>query len=248
MKRTFLIALLSLCAFIYFAGKGVEESLPHRRLCLITGCSRSGTTYMTDVLRRNGLVARHERDASKPVSAYIKDAFRWDTPEERNKNNIIVSWLMAVDAESRPWGPPSSRLKFDHVFHQIRDPLKTINSAADEWDESWAFIRQFVPEIKEEDSDLVKSAKYWYYWNLIAEEKAEWSYRIEDLPEKLDEISSRLGLSLKKKTLKRVPRNTNTRHHQNNYTWADIKENLSPELFDNLVQLAHRYGYKTGDA
>ena len=240
MKWIFsLIILIPL--YIFIAGWAVKEPAPKQRLCLVTGCARSGTTFIYNVLRLNGIPIRHEREVSKSLKGYILDAFGLDSPENRNKNNGIASWVMAADSDTTPWGPGANDFQFKHIFHQVRDPLKTINSAANEPEESWQFIRQFVPEIQADDSKLVRSAKYWYYWNLLAEKKAEWTYRIEDID--MDEMSKRLGVPLDPKTLERVPHNSNTRGHNNRYTWDDLKAELSPELYENIVQLAKRYGY-----
>lgn len=238
------IPLLSLLLIgLFIAGATVKEHFPKKRLCLITGCARSGTQFVQEVLRKNNLPVRHEREVSKPFLAYFKDALGLESPENRNKNNIIVSWAMAADSDRAAWGPPSNSYEFKHVFHQVRDPLKTINSAANEPEESWQFVRQFVPEIKDEDSNLVRSAKYWYYWNLLAEKKAEWTYRVEDIDLKIGEMSERLGVPLTHEAIEKVPHNQNTRHHQNSYTWDDLKAELSPELYDNIVSMAKRYGY-----
>lgn len=220
-----LIALIPLCIFMV-----VKERAPKERLCLITGCARSGTQFISQVLRLNGVNIRHERDATTGL-------FRL------NGKNCISSWVMAADSDTTPWGPGSEGYQFEHIFHQVRDPIKTINSAANEPEESWQYIRQFVPEIKPNDSKLVRSAKYWYYWNLLAEKKAEWTYRIEDLDVKFDEMAKRLGVSLDPKTIDKVPHNSNTRGHNNRFTWDDLKAELSPELYENIVQLAKRYGY-----
>ena len=37
--------------------------------------------------------------------------------------------------------------------------------------------------------------------------------------------------------------NAHTWNHNNRYTWADLKAELPPELYENIVQLARRYGY-----
>jgi glycosyltransferase involved in cell wall biosynthesis len=195
------------------------------RELLITCCARSGGAFITEYLKRNRLAMSHENDGSYG----------------------ITSWLMAVDTESPPWGPPSNAYNFKHTLHQVRHPLKTIASAGNEPDRSWRYIQRFVPEIKLEDPKIVKGAKYWYYWNLLAEKKAELSYRVEHLDDSLDEINNLLGLNLDKCILKTIPKNVNTRGYKEVYSWQDLKDNLDPELYGNIVEMALRYGYHVED-
>ena len=73
---------------------------------LITGCGRSGTRYTSFALQRLGL----------------------DVPHERLGRDGISSWTMAITTEKRPFGPPSSQVSFEQVFHQVRDPIAAIAS------------------------------------------------------------------------------------------------------------------------
>ncbi len=195
------------------------------RELLVTGCARSGTTFMTQFLNKNKMDVGHEADGQDGV----------------------VSWVMAADSNTSPWGPPSNAYQFQHVLHQVRHPLKTIASAGNEPDLSWFYIQRFVPEIKLEDPKIVKGAKYWYYWNLLAEKKSEFTYRVEDLDCAVDEINNRLGLNLDKNILEEIPKNVNTQSCKDVYTWQDLKENLEPELYENIVEMATRYGYHVED-
>jgi hypothetical protein len=204
-----------------------SRATPHRlvRELLITGCARSGTTYITYVLRNCGLNVDHEENAGYG----------------------IVSWPMAVDSSNSVWGPPSNRYRFKHIFHQVRHPLKAIASATTEPTRSWAYICQHCKNIKMHDKPLVKAAKYWYYWNLLAEKKAEWTYRIEDIENALDEMSRRLSIPLSKKALGRISKKTNSRRHAS-YTWKDIKAAINPKLYAKILEMARRYGYNVDDA
>lgn len=161
---------------------------------------------------------------------------------------------MAVKAQNTPWGPGRNNLEFDHIFHQVRHPLKVISSAfMTEGVKSWGYIMPHLPEVHKEDSWLVKCAKFWYYWNLKAEALAEWTYRVEDLPHIWKEFETRLGLSLNPRGLTLIPQNLNERHQKppsrktnttfTDFTWEDLEKALDPELYQNLRDLALRYGY-----
>ena len=190
---------------------------------LVIGCARSGTTYMTDVLRACDYRVGHE---------YLK-------------RNGVCSWEMTVDTKQVPWGHARDGAQFKHIFHQVRDPLKTITSCLGEPHASFVFIQQHIPEIKSEDSLLTQCAKYWYYWNLKAEAQAEWTYRIEDLEKNWEELEMRLGRKFDKTVLNAIPKTTNTRGVIPYLTWAQLKEALDPELYDNICKLAEKYGYIT---
>ncbi|MEX1012370.1 MAG: hypothetical protein WD595_02375 [Waddliaceae bacterium] len=200
-------------------GKFKERSL------MITGCARSGTTFITKFLKLNQLNVGHERDGLFGV----------------------VSWTMAGDAFNTPWGPGANLYRFQHIFHQVRHPLKTIASAGNEPLASWKYIMTFVPEINLNDPKIVKGAKYWYYWNLLAEEKAEWTYRIEDIENQIDEMAARLEIQLDPLILEEIPTNTNTRRYLDVYTWDDLRDAVDEDLFYNIVEMANRYGYDISD-
>lgn len=212
----------------YMTSQSVK--IPRSCLVLITGCGRSGTTYTTNLLRTCGLDIKHE-DIGIDGS---------------------VSWLMAVDSDYTPHGPGSNGTYFRHTFHQIRNPLDVITSfyinINNDFLPAWNYIIAYVPEIKREDPSLVKCAKYWYYWNLKAEQKAEWRYRIEDIEEVLEEMSIRLGVVINKNVLNVVPKNTNSWHPiEKKITWKELQQVLSEEDFNNIQQLAIKYGYSVID-
>lgn len=220
----FLCVLLSLFSSIE-CSLTKHEKIEHRFL-LITGCARSGTMFMSRLMLRSGI----------------------DAPHESMGGDGIVSWLMAVDAEKAPWGPGRHNYTFDHIFHQVRNPLKSVNSIYNsESNESWRYICKNMPEISMKADLLTRSVQYWVYWNLHIEKIAEWRYRIEDIDNVVDEMERRLGRPINKEQLKKISRNLNTRKKKETFTWAQIKEKIDPKLFRKFEKLAIRYGYKVGD-
>lgn len=197
------------------------------KFLLITGCARSGTTYITEVLKQAGLQVEHEFLA--------KDG--------------CVSWLMAVDSDYAPWGPPDNGIYFEHIFHQVRHPLLVISSVyTTEPKQSWDFICKHIPEIHSKDDHVVKCAKYWYYWNLRAEEKAEWTYQVEEIETILSHMSKRLKFPLSRELLKRIPKTSNHRGaYVHKFTWADLHVMLPPDLLSKIQTLAVKYGYSIED-
>ncbi len=169
----------------------------NKRKLLITGCGRSGTKYISELLKCCGFDIGHEKDG--------KDG--------------IASWPMAVSDDESPWGPPSNDYEFENVIHQVRHPFKTISSCLTISDKSWNYIKKHIP-INDSDSKIIMSAKYWYYWNLKAEGKAKFTYKIEDIESVLPQIIINF---LKEKKfdkekmcycLKEISKRTNERNHE----------------------------------
>lgn len=212
-----LIALSLLSFSPFFFGK------KHRAL-LITGCARSGTKYVSSALTASGIEIGHEQMKSSGVA-------KWDlaaNPKEaRNKKWINLH-----------------NFQFDHIFHQVRDPLKVISSVyVTEDRQSWNYILKHTPEISIRDSHLTKCAKYWYYWNLKAEQLAEWTYRLEDLDQLWEEYGLRLGKPINTQAINAISKKTNTAGDPKRFTWDDLKKELDPELYHNIRKLAQKYGY-----
>jgi len=200
---------------------------------LVTGCGRSGTGYTSQLLQESGLVIGHER--------LEKDG--------------CVSWPMALDGEYEVWGPSAKGLHFKHVFHQVRHPLDVISSWHTNTGEAtpgllktWKYVYDHIPQIKPEEPLLVRCAKYWYYWNLEAEKKAEWRYRIEDINLVVDEMEQRLGVSLNRTAFSNLRKDVNTRLPIKKWvTWLDLKQALTEEDFSRIQAMALKYGYPTED-
>jgi hypothetical protein len=157
------------------------------RLLLVTGCGRSGTKYISFVLRRLGLDVPHERLGADGISA----------------------WDFAGPVRGRPYGPAVS-VRFEQVFHQVRHPLDVIASVATFGPESWSYIYANTPCTRDEPL-LVRAARYWLGWNERVETIASWRYRIESLPTLFPELCERLGVDANPSVLARVATDVNTR-------------------------------------
>lgn len=195
---------------------------------LVTGCGRSGTNYTAEVLMRSGYDIKHEKPGV----------------------HGCVSWPMAVNSYS-PWGPMSND-DFEHVFHQVRNPLNVINSwivnISNLKRDEWQFIRRHVPEIKEDDSVIVSAVKYWIYWNKMADAISEWRYRIEDFKEILPEFMQRAEIEIDLNEFDKIATNFNTWSEiTTKLTWEQLKNELPDELYKLLENLSNEYGYAITD-
>ena len=178
--------------------------------------------------------------------ALLLERSGYDIHHEVPGTEGCVSWSMAVDSYS-PWGPASHDL-FEHTFHQVRNPLNVISSwmvnlSNLERDE-WVFIRKHIPSISPNDTPLVSAVKYWIYWNRLAESKAEWRYKIEELESILPEFMDRSGIVIEKEVLDQLSKHYNSwKKITTPLSWNDLKEGLPRKLYKELEALALKYGY-----
>jgi hypothetical protein len=163
--------------------------LATRKKLLVTGCGRSGTKYISFLLRRLG----------------------YDVGHEKMRRDGAASWCMAVDSDEAPWGEGSRDYCFDQVFHQVRHPAVTIASLTTFSPVSWEFIAKHVP-VDPTAPVLLRAANYWYHWNIAAEAVSGWRYRIEDFGGIYDDFCARLGVRPDRNKLAAVEPIVNTRY------------------------------------
>ena len=190
--------------------------------CLITGCGRSGTKYISHLLSAAGLDIAHETMG--------KDG--------------IASWLLAVDSPYVDYGPLRRHFRFHNILHQTRDPLAVISSMQTFQISSWRYICRHIPCSMDEPL-LLRCATYWRYWNLQAESGATWQYRIEDIDRVWDELCERLAIPVDRAVLASVPRAINTRHGNYRRIGWDELAALDESLCLSIKEQAARYGYET---
>jgi hypothetical protein len=227
---SFLSHLISF--FILFSSNLAHAQKPLNSLkrdLLITGCARSGTTFISDVLVAAGL----------------------DMPHEFMGKKGSVSWLMCIDDRNLPWRRHSRYgYQFTTILHQVRDPLKTIASIVyTEREEAFDFYSKHVSQIQPDDSKLEKAVKYWIFWNKKAESIASWRYKIEDLEDIWDEFCLRIGQEIDKQILLSIPKDANHRPSKpiQKLSWSFLKEQLNENLYNDLQLLAFNYGYQIYD-
>lgn len=225
----------SLCLFILLilladsqvnaheVGFKLKHDSRERKLLLVTGCGRSGTGFMAEFLNRSGVHVGHEtmdRDGS-------------------------VSWLLAADIGWAPWGPLFRNYRFKHIFHQVRNPLKVIQSFYNVPPRAgWDWIEAVIPEIDSQDTNLTKCAKYWIYWNRLSKSISQWTFRIEDFDREYKKMGKKIGMYFDYKVLASIPKDTNTKGPPTRViTWEVLQNELSTELYQLLRSESALYGY-----
>ena len=153
------------------------------RLVLITGCGRSGTTYISNVLRKAGLGVKHERVGSHGTASWyfaVNDTAPV-LPHEKHKRH--------ANGETR------GDFCFEVVLHQVRHPLKVIASAKEILhSKDWLFIAKHIG-VHPGLPPLNRGMRYWLWWNAkVARMMPEHTYRIEDIEAEWPTICRLLGM------------------------------------------------------
>jgi len=185
---------------------------------LVTGCGRSGTKYTSTVLCTCGLDMLHEKVG--------KDG--------------AVSSVWAIDLKAAQYYAPhscGSRSMFDVVLHQVREPLSAIASITTGSGGAIAWVDKHTP-LHFEGDRIKWAVEYWLYWNQLCEEQAVITYKVENMPNRWNEIKDILGINVP--FPKNIPTNINTRIHAN-ISWKYLSKYTG--LIEELKETAHRYGY-----
>ena len=225
-------------------------------MILITGTPRSGTTYISKLLKKAGIDLDHEMTLGKDGIA------SWPLASGRSKILRTISTPDKYGRTGDPWGPQVEPTFFSHKIHQIRHPLSYIsNDPFSCLEESRSLIVEVLgPEKFSSDITTTNSKDdllffhmvVWHEWNLMAEDLCDWSYRIESLSEVVEDFVVKIGspdiLEKLKKEIKGLPKNINSRKKLSDYnlknemTWLDL-ENCDKNLAQKIKDQTVRYGY-----
>jgi hypothetical protein len=155
------------------------------------------------------------------------------------------------------------------VLHQIRNPLKVIQShmgirffsdpyvpsmnLAEEHPQILSFIRIHCPKILEADNEIGRCMRYWYLWNRLAE-RAQHNpaliylrYRVEDidialLEKIIQQIAPGFVTYKHPEALQSISKRTNTRTRDDSWTLDRLP---SGEDKNEVIEAARSYGYQT---
>lgn len=194
-------------------------------MLLITGCGRSGSRYTATLLNRLGLRVGHEE-------LHADGEIGW-----KGLRKLLSG----------------ERIDFNVILHQVRDPIATISSLRTHCCGLLKDVSRFFPtrsSLDGSNGNLHRCMEYWYEWNLLAESRAIWTYRIEELPQVFDTFCELLGVSANRAALDALPTNINTRRtrrfakfQRDTVNW-DTLESIDRPLTTKIHELAVRYGYQ----
>jgi len=224
---------------------------------VVTGCSRSGTTYASELFTAAGFSCGHERvfNILRVVDGSVLPApFRGH--EDRDGDS---SWLAAPYLGSLPPGSV--------VLHQVRHPLEVTRShlgiryfadpmvlsmyLADNHHDFLDVVRRFTPAALSSPDELDRCIAYWVEWNRLAERAATMNdivyvrYRVEEMTPGLFRRLVRLVDSgrddhLLDRVVESVPRTVNTRPRAPALDWAALPDT---PLKREAARMARSYGY-----
>lgn len=213
-------------------------------MIVFTGCGRSGTTYIATLMTQAGIEIGHESIGKQGIAAWQIVG----VPDESLPMGLNIR-KRKLKGDKIEFLPIQEILKQATViFHQVRDPIKVIPSFYTITKPFWSRVVRHMP-IDLQASTLEKAITYWYYNNLKAEEISDYRYKIEDIDTELNQISLRIKQPIDKRVLEVVSRKKNTRQSKDGYkdvTWKDVQQTI-PQLYDDIVDLAVKYGYESED-
>ena len=221
-------------------------------ITLITGCPRSATKYTCILLENCNKDYPHEDKIGKDglVSWLLNPTIQNDVKihqflnfkkitEKNGKEHFLKRTFHHAPV------PTEDLKKQFKILHQVRHPLSTINSLCKLREKSWEWAASFCP-IELKASKILRGMQFWYYWNLMAEEQASWTFKIESLenPEIYNKFCQELDIDIELflKALETTPKNINKRFKGTKLTWENLKNN-NEELYEKIREMSGRYGY-----
>lgn len=128
------------------------------------------------------------------------------------------------------------------ILHQVRHPLNAIIDMQTVLSRVWVRLAHHIP-LKDGDPMVLQCMKYWYYWNLIAESKADFRYRVEDIEGSWVKVCRSIGLPPDTEFPELSPNTHKKPGGRIYYTWDDMIQ-IDRGLALNIVSMASRYGYE----
>lgn len=200
-------------------------------MLLVTGVGRSGTHYTAALLREMGLDVGHEtvgRDGTASWKHAVSGTFVVKKRFRRARMTEIDSTI------------------FDTVLHQVRDPVKVVASMQTFGEATWSYMAAHTG-VSMAQPVLARAMRGYIEWNRLIEPRAEWRFRIEDLPDVFDEFCRRVGVETRAMPeLTRDARDARGARYAP-VTWEDLRAQ-APSLASELADMAREYGYEAPQA
>ena len=168
-------------------------------------------------------------------AVFLNRTFGIDVRHERVGKNGGIGWPM-MDRD------PAD---FDLVLHQVRHPLFVFRSLGTHDKSLWRRVARHVGPLPP-GKTLQRYMHYWVNWNLMAESRASFTYRLADLKagtEVVRLISEAVGLPAKDVSMGRMNRRNGRRGFMRRMpTWAQLFR-ADEELASKVVEMSIRYGF-----
>lgn len=201
---------------------------------VITAPSRSGTTYVANLLTEAGLQCGHEATINRWKPNYGMQDDWQETPHLGESSFIAAPFLDQM---------PESVVK----IHLVRPPLDVIRSICgiahlgDREQPYVKFIDHHVGVLTEPPGPR-RAARYWLEWNALAEQGCDWTWRLGEIGvDHIEALAAEVGVTLDRRHVQRALRLTSKMaNHRDRAEWIEM-EHLGPYQ-DRVAQAAEHYG------
>lgn len=207
------------------------------RPVIVTGCGRSGTAYVAQVIRATGIDCGHERHFNGI-----------DPPGPVPTDLVESSWLAAPYLHNLP---PDSE-----VVHLVRHPLPVIASWLANRSIERRFVRRYLlkhcPQALSGPGPENRVMRYWLEWNQKVERFATLTVTplqvetliCEDLGWLLADRGDFLSIeAAAHEAIKSVSKITNRKAVVRPLRWEDLP---AGPVLDSVREMAERFGYDAG--
>lgn len=188
-------------------------------MILVIGCPRSGTCFASALFKEHGFDVGHE--------AWGRDG--------------ISCWQLAGNDDfwSRFNQCPAEIQCAHAAVHQVRHPLKVIPSLFTIAEVSYDILNAKMPFVTKHP--LHRAMLVWLHWNRLAQKRAAYTYRVENMEAEFAELCRRARFTTALKPNFTTSKQTNARSHRE-VTWAEL-EATDRSLTAEIKALAEAYGY-----
>jgi hypothetical protein len=224
------------------------------RTFIVTGAGRSGTRWVSQVLKSLDVRTEHE-DIFQPATAKSWERACAEAPGKISRFRMMdsldrrgdVSWLAA------PFLPA-----FDPsvvVIQLVRNPLHTARSLmhrlfredrAGVHAEYQDFVYRYIPAIADVKREEDRCLLYWYVWNSMVDRRANFRVRLEDLekPELWKEMLDMFGVSADTNRILEALDRGDLEKNQGTEGKSDLTwDSFTLPNLEDVKTLADRYGY-----
>lgn len=188
-------------------------------MIIVVGCPRSGTFFISRLFAEHGFDVGHETWGRDGTSC----------------------WQLAADDDFwRRFDQCPSELRTAHpAVHQVRNPLDVIGSLFTIAESSFDQLSKAMPSAP--TNTLHRAMMAWLYWNRLAQRRASYTYRVENIEAEFSELCRRAGFKTTLKPNFTTSKQTNSRPHRA-VTWGEL-EVVDSALTSEIKKQALAYGY-----
>lgn len=204
------------------------------RRILVTGCSRSGTKSMANILKDAGIRVEHERMGTDgTVSCFFYD-----------KSRNVLPFPKTYPRDPHEGESAPHYYKFRRKIHLVREPLACISSNVSVMNrahQEWLVARGIITSM-EVKPKLLRMMQMWHGINNFLDLMKYELVKIED-DRAIKSLIASLGGDVKSFTHRRMNKASGY-NKPKELEWSDL-EKVDQDLTKRIRKLAKAYGYRT---